>query len=99
MTIIEEMRREAADAERSGNAYSAEWMWDWADRLERSGALVPVPGGEGVPCRWCNGKGGWLRPEYESGGACIGQYSEYCARCEGTGTVRLVPIAEAQIDG
>lgn len=46
MSIIDEMRREAGNAERSGHTYESLFMAEWADRLAASGALVPVPDGE-----------------------------------------------------
>lgn len=45
----------------------------------------PIP--DTIPCPNCDGAGGWMRPEYEVGGACVGQYFEDCARCLGSGQV------------
>lgn len=46
MTIIEEMREMAGRMNEAGLHWERDRLLSWADRLERSGALVPVADGE-----------------------------------------------------
>lgn len=107
MTIIDEMRREAGNAERSGHTYEALFMTEWADRLAASGALVPVPDGEAC---WLDDAGSEAVVYYDSV-----TDSKFLLIRTGSGMfhltgekvdlgkdapvlpVRLVPIAEAEI--
>ena len=110
MTIIQEMRRIAERCENQGMVTIAVDARDLADRLECSGAMVPVP--DGGVCRICDASDTYIMvngnvyfPE-ERGDWCglaenasylhgdIGDYDEDELIVQ---RVRLVPIAEAGI--
>jgi len=108
MTIIQEMRRIAERCENQGMVTIAVDARDLADRLERSGALVPVPDGEACEisriaicgCFLFNGTAFRLYSfSCEDFGAW--QLSDHTEHLFAHNTivqpVRLVPIAEAEL--
>lgn len=109
MTIIEEMRAWASDLRYDGWETTPQMLSKWADHLERSGALVPVPDGEAVLAEDAD----QLRGCIMNGLPYWGYYDrceELCLQCLIDGypavstddtivqPVRMVPITEAQID-
>lgn len=110
MSIIDEMRKEAEEAEDAGCIEWTRTMRNWADRLANSGALVPVKDGE--ECRADE-----LLPDSvfcRKGDLCVitspydGSDYVWPMSIDGTGVrqimcyapiqpVRLVPVTEAEI--
>lgn len=109
MTIIDEMRREAGNAERSGHTYEALFMTEWADRLAASGALVPVPDGPRREAFMCgkvlhDGRYCFVRPRIlddyfplQINDSITGRYVDKVTGQTLLQPVRLVAIAEAEI--
>lgn len=108
MKIIEEMRAWASDLRYDGWETTPAMINKWADYLERSGALVPVPDG-GVKsflfacedqCEYVRWNGKVCRIDsLQEGVDVVGANRNYpIANAIGVQPVRLVPITEAQID-
>ena len=109
MKIIEEMRAWASDLRYDGWETTPATINKWADHLEISGALVPVPDGEACQIQQLESdlflhNGTTYRiPEGEFYGIPIGYKGPHYAAFYGDAQsivqpVRLVPITEAQID-
>jgi hypothetical protein len=108
MNIIDEMRKEAEEADGAGCTIWGGILRDWADRLAASGALVPVPQGEAAPIIdmatefFIHNSVVYRVPEYGFYGVPLGHDGPHYTACHGTSDtivqpVALVPITEAEV--